>query len=503
MIRHRCTLLVLIFLLPFSGIAQVDSTAVDFIPNYVEVGGLLTNGSRTPFWQQSNRFGTIPRDGNALMIRGGMQHTWALGKSDSIKEWRRVMRPTYFAKEWRFQVGVEGVANVGKTTDFLLPQAYGAVQFGNWELMVGRRKQWIGIADSTLSSGSYAWSGNALPLPKIQFGLSRYTAVPYTKNWVQIIGFYSDGWFEKNRPVTSELKFHQKQLYGRIGKPDGTFKLLGGINHQVQWGGKSPYETINGQMPKGFENYIRMALGQPSAGKLDTATFFDNSNRVGNHLGTLDAGFEITGRKIRWLLYRQNIYEDGSLFRLTNIKDGLNGISLTRLTESDADFQIHKGVFEVLYTKNQGGSQFIFNQAIFGKDNYFNHAQVRDGWGYFDRGIGTPFIPPTSETVWRYPNYGDSFTSNNRVWVFHTGLQGSLLQKIEWSTRLSFSSNAGVYDLPFLPTAYQFSGVLNLRARTSWLGENTFVQGSLAADIGDLYPKSYGLMLSIRKEGLF
>ena len=499
---YRSILFFILGILPFLGYAQTDSTALDFFPNYIEIGGLASTDSHTPFWLQTNQFGIVPRSGSALLVRGGLQHSWLLSKPDTVKQWRKRLGTSTPEQAWRLEAGAEVAANMGSSAQrILLPQAYGAIRYGNWQLLVGRRKQWVGLSDSTLGMGSYAWSGNALPIPKIQLGLTRFTAVPFTRGWVSILGFYSDGWFEKGRPVTSELKLHQKQLYGRIGKPTSKLKLYGGFNHQVQWGGKSPYETVNGQMPNGLKNYLVMIFG---GGKVDTinATRFDNANRVGNHLGTIDFAFEINGNQSNWFFYRQNVYEDGSLYRLTNIADGLNGVRIRRKNANKNHFSVSEIVFEGLYTKSQGGSVFIFDEQIFGKDNYFNHTQVRDGWSYFDRTIGTPFITPTSETIWKFPNYGDAFTSNSRVWVFHTGLGGTLSRNVEWSTKFSYSSNNGVYDLLFPTTVYQFSGLVRVQARMNWLG-GTILTGSVATDIGGLYPNSFGGMLSLRKEGLF
>lgn len=499
---YSSILLFLLEILPFLGYAQTDSTSLDFIPNYLELGG-LANADRTPFWLQTNQFGTVPRSGSALLMRGGLQHSWLLGKPDSIKQWRKGLSTPNPERAWRLEVGAEVTGNVGSSIQkILLPQAFGALRYGNWTLQVGRRKQWVGLADSTLGIGSYAWSGNALPIPKIQLGLTRFTAVPFTKGWLSVLGFYSEGWFEKGRPVTSELKLHQKQFYGRVGKPGSKLKFYGGFNHQVQWGGKSPYLTVDGQMPKGLNNYFRMVFG--SRGVNQVATNFDSTNRVGNHLGSIDVAFEINGKRANWFFYRQNIYEDGSLYYLSSIADGLNGLRIRRKNVSQQGFSIHDIVLEGMYTKSQGGPSFIIDQNLKrGKDNYFNNAQVRDGWSYFDRTLGTPFITPTSETIWKFPNYGDAFTSNNRVWVIHTGLGGTLSRNVEWSTKLSYSSNGGVYDLAFPTTVYQFSGLVRVQARTGWLGGNTLLSGSLAADLGGLYPTSYGLMLSMRKEGVF
>lgn len=486
-------------LLTTSGYSQTEKVA-DARDSYVEIGGLQSSIARTPFWLQANQFGTVPRTGSALTLRGALHQSWRLGSKDDVMRWRLEHTPNP-PPLWRASLGAEFVGNFGMSrTSLLLPQIYGGISYGQFEVSVGRRKQWVGLADSTLGTGSYVWSGNAMPIPRVQFGFTRFTTVPLTGQWLAIMATYADGWFESNRAVTSELKLHQKQLYGRLGKPGSRVKLYAGFNHQVQWGGRSPYETVNGQMPKGFKNYLRVITGTPSDKRLDstTTTSFDNENRVGNHLGTIDLALEIDGKYANWFIYRQSIYEDGSLYYLDNIVDGLNGIRIRRKNyRPRAGFSLREVVVEGLYTMSQGGSGFA-NTLKRGRDNYFNNAQVRDGWSYYDRTIGTPFIPPTTDTEWKFPRYADSFTSNGRVWVAHLGMRGMVFNRIEWNTRLSYSANVGVYDLPFDQTAYQFSGVLGLQWYTSLL-DGLVVKGAFAVDRGDLYPNNIGGTLSFRK----
>lgn len=479
------------FLLSFLPSLAWRSSLPDTSRNYIELAALQSSIDRTPFWLQANQFGVVPRGGSVISIRAGVDRLWSLSSRSSA------------TNEWQAGFGVEAVGNTffSNKSNILLPQAYGTVRYGNWELYAGRKKQYIGLADSTLGTGSYAWSGNALPIPKVQLGLTQFTTVPLTRGWLAVQGFIAHGWFENSRPITKDLKFHQKALYFRLAKPSGHLRFYGGINHQAQWGGKTPYETLNNQMPNRFSDFLRVLIGDPFSPPADSSYYFFDEARVGNHLGSLDVGFEVEGYGVTWFLYRQNIYEDGSLFRLENIKDGLNGIRIRRKNHYGSNVELTEGLFEILYTKNQSGTQFIFNRGIFGRDNYFNHAQVRDGWSYFDRTIGTPFIPPTSDTSPLWPAY--SYTSNNRVWVLHLGLKGTFLQKYVWSTKLSYSSNAGTYDLPFESAPTQFSGLLTIQRKVDWLGSNTFIQGTIATDAGKLYRNSTGFMLSIRKEGLF
>lgn len=479
-----------------------SQTNAKFLPMYkdsansfVELTGMASSTSKTPFWLQANQFGIVPRTSPTGSLNVQIENYWSLSNSKK-------------ANNWRIGLGVQAVGNLNKQTKVLLPQAYGSLRFKNWELFAGRKKQWVGLADSTLGTGSYAWSGNAMPISKIQIGTLGYVSVPFTRGWISFNTFYSEGLFENNRPITSDLNLHQKAFYLRIGKSDSKIKLYGGMNHQVQWGGKSPYQTINGVMPTGFGNYINLVFGRSGDSNVGRENDFDNRNRVGNHLGTIDIAMEIDTYNDSWFLYRQNIYEDGSLFGFKNLLDGLNGIRFRRKNSYGSNFSINEALLEFLYTKDQGGSEFNYvygdpdaKRGSLGRDNYFNNTQVRDGWSYFDRTIGTPFITPTSDTQWKYPKYADSFTSNNRVAVFHIGLKGTLMQKVLWTTKFSYSSNTGTYDAPFPTKPTQFSGLLTMQGKINLFG-GTILKGSIAADLGELYPDTYGFTLGLRKEGL-
>ncbi|WP_031526323.1 capsule assembly Wzi family protein [Dyadobacter crusticola] len=483
----------LLLLIPSIGFSQYDKQPeiyTDSTINYIELSGMGSNNGHTPFWIHANQFGTVPVTGPAGTARAGIEGYWPLSENTG----RNV---------WRVGGGVEAVANLGETSKVLIPQLHATLKFKNWELSVGRKKQWIGLADSTIGSGSYAWSGNAMPIPKIILGTSRFVPVPFTKKWVSFQAFYADGLFEKGRPITSGLKLHQKSFYLRIGKPHSTLKLYGGFNHQVQWGGSSKHLSgENGKLPDGFANYIHAVTGA-IGGSGDNLTHFDSTNRVGNHLGSIDAAMEIETYGMSIFLYRQFVFEDGSLFYLTTLNDGLYGIRLRKKNSYGANFEITEGVLEMLYTKSQGGDVFVIGDGKQrGHDDYFNNQQVRDGWSYYDRTIGTPFIPPTSQTVWKYPQYADNFTSNNRVLLYHLGLRGTLFRKVEWQTKFSYSHNYGTYAWRFLDVPKQFSGYIALQTRLDVLGGLT-VKGAYATDIGDLYRKTQGFTLGLRKDFSF
>lgn len=466
-------------------------TTIDTVSNnsggkaWVEVAGYGSTASRTPFWLHANQWGIVPNSGQVLSGRAGIEGRTALSK-DSLS-----------VPKWSFAYGAELFGNAAENSKLLIPQAYIALAFKSFQLTIGRRKQYVGFNDHELGTGAYMWSGNALPVPRVQLGFEKY--VPLIRNFLYFKGFYSDGYLDGKRPVTSDLKFHNKSLFIRIGKPDGKLKLHGGFNHAVQWGGKSPYFTENGQMPKGFDKYWYVITGFSPRGKVDGITSFDETNRIGNHVASLDAGLELDFKSVNILFYRQNLIEDGSLFYLNNLKDGLNGVTFTMKDHEDKSFSLDRLTLELLYTKNQGGSEAVDGNSIRGKDDYFNNSQVRDGWSYYGRGLGTPFITPQAENDW--PRYADFFTNNNRVWVIHSGMKGKL-NDATWTTKLSLSSNEGTYDQPIPDDTYQFSGLIALEKPIRLFGGSK-LKTAVSVDQGKLFDNAVGLMLGIRKDFAF
>jgi hypothetical protein len=469
----------------FSAFARDTDTTDNHTDAWAEIAAYGSTASRTPFWLHANQSGTVPTTGQIGSLRAGLRGRQPFSKDTASK------------KYWTYVYGLEVAGNASKHSKFLLPQAYAGIAFKRFQITIGRRKQYVGFNDHELGTGAYMWSGNALPVPRIQLGFENY--VPFIRNFLYFKGFYSDGFLDGKRPVTSDLKFHNKSLFIRLGNPNGKVKLHGGFNHAVQWGGKSPYFTENGQMPKGIDKYWYVITGFKPKGKVDGISSFDESNRIGNHVASLDFGLELDLKSVNIMVYRQNLVEDGSLFYLNNIADGLNGVTFRLKDNEGKKFNLDRLTIEFLYTKSQGGSEAADGNSIRGKDDYFNNSQVRDGWSYHGRGLGTPFITPQNENNW--PRYADFFTNNNRVWVIHSGMQGKLNSAI-WTTKLSLSNNQGTYDQPLPDKTYQFSSIIGLEKQVSLLGGSN-VRVAVSVDQGKLFDNAVGLMLAIRKNFSF
>lgn len=471
----------------------------------LEAGAILSASSKTPFWLRTNQYGSVPYNAPSATLRAGF--------SSEYDTTRR-----------RFDIGygADLVANGSTNTNFpptqvvLLQQAYIKARYGILEAYAGRRREVFGLVDTLLTSGSYSWSGNALPVPKIQIGIPRFTPIGFTKGWLSVMGTFAHGWLGGTYVRHSFL--HQKSLFFRVGKTQSTFRAYAGVNHDVVWGGVSPELVGTGivtseRLPASFHDYLLVVSGLRTGSQSiipvgTDLTDFDITNRIGNHLGSIDLALDIDLRRHSLFLYRQNPFDSGALFYLTSIADGLNGI---RLRNHNPEALFQTVLFEYLNTTNQGGPEFVIEDPQRrGKVNYFNNAQFRDGWAYQRQTLGTPFINPAYDSNGR-TSFG-GFTANNRVQAWHLGVSGTLPIRASWLkqgptylTKLSYSNNLGLYDVPYVPSITQFSGLFQVAAAIQSQGgvgsviDGTELIGRVAVDVGGLYSTSTGIYLGIRR----
>ncbi|MEA5461290.1 capsule assembly Wzi family protein [Arcicella sp. LKC2W] len=461
-----------------------------------EIGTILSTNGETPFWLRANQYGIVPSQSPILTLRGTISSDYkkAITKEDHYK-----------LSKFDWGYGLNVVGNIGNENQVLIPEAYVKAKYGAFEIYAGRRKEIFGLVDTTLSSGSYIWSGNAMPIPKIQISTPNFVPLGFTKSFLSFKGNYAHGWFENNRTDVKNFYLHQKSLYFRLGKPDWKFHFYGGFNHQVQWGGELLYPDpknqsgIGGKVGSSFNDYTNVILGRSLGAEGDTSKVggYEATNRSGNHLGTLDFGFDVSMKSFSILIYRQSIFEDGSLAYLSNITDGLNGVSITNKKKNDSKLRLQKVVFEYLNTLSQGGAigSYNTNSRLRGGDNYFNNGVYRDGWSYNQTSIGTAFINNTSIIITNAPNL---FFNNNRVEAFYLGIFGTINSSINSEIRISNSRNAGTYPYPLVKVKNQFSGLMSLNYSPSFL-ENSMVKLSVSMDNGEFYNDNYCFHLGLKK----
>lgn len=461
---------------------------------HLQADGLTAGDLQTPFWLRANEFGLIPLKGPAALFRAGASLDFITPLPDSIKANRRKL-------DW--SLGVEGVQVTGPQKAFLLPEAYAKLRYGKVELWGGRRKEFIGITDTTLTSGSIVWSNNALPIPKIQIGTAGFIPLKFLNNFVALKGSFAHGWFDV--PYIQGAYLHYKSLHGRFGKPDGKVAFYFGINHMVQWGGHADYlknspVAVNGHLTTAPKDFLwGILLGQLSREREnDRFTGFDGENRVGNHLGNYDIALTVKGDHQSLLFYHQHIFEDLSGLLFLNHFDGLYGLSWTLPNAFTKSSGLNKLLFEFLTTNDQAGSVFDITARYQGGDNYFNHSQYVQGWSYYNKAIGTPLLPVHQELDHENLPHTENNFPINRVTGFHLSGNGLVLGKIHLQARLTYTLNRGTFSFPFPSDVKQFSSLLNIKTSPKWL-HGFSVGGKVAYDSGELYRSRFGAFLSLSK----
>lgn len=455
------------------------------------LGGYTTPGT-VPFWLRANQYGSIPLSGASLSFIGAASKDYDTS-GDRLFDWG---------------ASFEGRANLGKGSDLTLIEGYGKVRIGIFELRGGRSKKITGLCDSTLTSGSWAISGNSPGIPEVELAVRDYWTLPFTGELFAFKGNLSHGWMGDvtiQRYIEGAYDtlilptyLHQKSLYGRFGKPSWRLKLYGGFNHQVVWGSEQEY-YLEDYTLRPIETLFYVITGKKYSNG------YIQEERQGNHLGSIDLGVEYRFEKFRLFLYRQHLYETGALAKLANIEDGLNGISVENLSYGEKQPVWRKLLVEFLYTKNQAGKPWSPEYGS-NYEPYYNHGQYINGWSYKGTGIGSPFITPRPYIRDGLATNPEEYFVNNRVMVLNIGGEGTV-KNIDYRVRASWSRNFGTYSttdeeqstgIP-APGIYglfgeqrQLSGYLELnRAFSSGWRYGLIVAG----DAGRLFYNSLGLII--------
>ncbi len=478
-----CTLLLLLGMI---GSAEAQR-------NYgLEAGTLVSSSGQTPFWQRSNQYGTIP-----------LQNPLFYASASIRQDYDSTLRVNQKIRAWAWGYGANVHLNVGKQSNVLLPEAYLKTRWKALECYVGRRKEIMGLVDSSLSSGSYIWSGNALPMPKIQISIPNYVSV-LGHGLLAIKGNFAHAWFGKQKYVEGYY-LHQKSLYGRIGREHAPFQFFAGINHQVQWGGYNPYlvdnnaASVDGHFANDFNTYLNIVAPLPIVRKTfvpKTFVQYDDANYGGNQLGSLDLAAQIQWTAGQVLLYRQLPYELGSLFTsLVNADDGLYGIAL-RLKQ--APWGIRAFTIEGFHSNNQGSYRAGIARLLgledshFGeRHGYFNHGQYYDGWSYQGNTIGTPLILPNAD--WGITATNQRFSNFNQVRSLYWAMEGHFRQ---WQYRLR--SSFVQYKMGYTNPLQQVQWTAQVLLQKQFSRQLLF-KTNLAWEQGSLWKNNLGIRVAFAK----
>jgi len=504
-----------LFLLAASGlIISLESKAQlpEGFKAEVEIQATGTTNKVVPFWMRSNQYGSVPLNGVSGSLLGRFNKDYDSKDQDN----KRLI-------DWGF--GFEGRANGGKGSNLILIEGYLKGRLSIFQLKAGRTKDVMGLnGDTTLSSGNFAVSGNALGIPKVELSIPDYYRIPVFGGLFSFKGNFSHGYLGRvkiidsivvntgqgqtvypivdNRPVTY---FHQKSLYVRLGKADWKLSLIGGFNHQVQWGNEKAAYGENFKLSD-LETFFHVVTGK-TYGSSGVPT-----SKIGNQLGSIDVGIQYDFNSINIILYRQSFYDVGALSKLANIADGLNGVTVKNklFEKQSSNFQWKKITAEVFYSKNQAGYPWSkFTKS--GDEDYYNNFYYVNGWSYNRIGIGSPLVTSLQDLKNGQAKSVYDYFVNNRVESYHLGFEGQL-SSWEFLTKITFSRNFGTFHTSiygsstgsirnpqtenlFIPVN-QLSVYFGLSKRML----NNYVIGTnVAFDHGDLLNKSFGGLLTLKK----
>ena len=464
----------------------------------VEGDALASPAGKLPFWFRAGQYGSVPLPGTSGSLLGSVYKDYDTARTHKF--------------DWA--TGFEARANFGKGSNLTLIEGFIKARLGVFELKGGRTKDIVGLVDSTLSTGAFSVSGNALGIPKVELSIPDYYSIPFLGNLIAIKGGYAFGYVgdvDLTHSLVSHAKtyYQQEELYGRFGKPDWRLKLYAGINHEVYYGGEKNIYGSNVYLLSPFQSFLYAAIGKTYN---SPSGVFNRGARskVGNHIGSVDLGMEYDFSSVRLMLYRQSIYDVGAIFHLANIADGINGFSLTNKSSNSHLFKWHKVLFEFIYTVDQAG-YFNSTKVNSGDEDYYNNSIYTQGWTYDGLILGNPLITDRRFARNNLVNDPDDYFINNRVKAFHLGFEGSA-GLINILLKLTYSNNYGTYGTSpeghslggrHSPPEYglfgevnQFSGYLEANKSFS----NGYNLGlAVASDEGGLYYNSLGLLLRLKR----
>lgn len=459
----------------FPSFAQIASPYIT-----VESGAIISSGKHSPFWFYSNQYGKLSTQPNSIYLLPSIYKN--ISKNKKID----------------YSYNISPLFRYDGSGKAYMHQWFGEVKFHFVHFTAGAKEEFFGNQDSTLSTGFILWSKNARPMPKLSIGVPNYTPVPFTWKYLEFKGGMSHGWFDDNE-YNKNVWLHHKYFYLRLGGKLPVHVSYG-LHHFAQWGGQinDPYKKL----PHNLEAFKSVFLGRSGNSADPNTPWAEWYNSLGNHLGSRNFGMEIDLTKTKISLYWQNIFEDGSGKAYRNIKDGLFGISIR---SKEKDKLISGFVYEFFNSTDQSGrintTDSIMPDGNYyelgGNDNYFNNGIYIKGWSFQELTIGNPLI--TSPAILK--GNSSDYIRNNRVLAHHFGMEG-ILKSIKYKLLYTYSLNYGTNYYPNSSGQTQNSILINAEV-INILPWNLNLSCSLGADLGELHGENFGIMLSVKKTGVF
>jgi len=298
-------------------------------------------------------------------------------------------------------------------------QIYGRADYGVLSLKAGRFFDTMGFHNPDLSTGSMIVSRNATPFPKISLETNTFADIPLTNGRLRFHARFSEGILEKDR-FTQSPRVHQKSLYLKF--TIGPFQGIGGVIHNVMWGGDSPQY---GNMSYSLDDYLRIVFSRPAS---QESNLPGTGNRLGNTVAAYDFAAIFTLYNYRIHAYRLFYLEDTPATRFRSPWDGIWGAGFER---TNGNGIINSITYEHMNTITQDAKDHI----PAGRADYYNHNSVyKTGWSYHGRALGNPLLTFDRE---------EGIFVNNMVLAHHIGMSGELFSRAGYRLLLTYNRNYG------------------------------------------------------------
>ncbi len=471
-------------------IPQSESSATDTLFYTTEAIGVASSGDYAPFFLQSNRNGNISELPYSLNLSAGL-----VKPATQPQRWLDYDFAVQFTGRLAFTHLEHHTLRSDLTAYFNQLYAHARLLFV--DITAGIMPYHIGPQDDNLSSGGLLFSQNAHPLPRVSIGIDHYTPFPGLFGYLEVKGGLTHAWFADNQYVRNSY-MHHAYAGARVGGKLPV-RLSYEFHHVAQWGGSSP---IYGDLGNDWDAFMNAVLAR-SGGSMRN----DQINAHGNHIGSqiLTLEFAYDGWKAR--AYWQTLFEDGPIIFMThtmNLPDGLWGVHVTQ----DKWPFINGFTYEFLNTTDQSGPYHDLDGFVYGgADSYFTNGIYCNGWNYFLRTIGTPYITsPIYDAVDKggISSSAPAQTTNNRVMMHFAGVRGDIFG-YRYRLMASHAKNYGMYKRTYITSNTALLFEVSKHVEEAW-GLDFSI--GLAMDVGDQFVYNagnngaqVGVLFSVSKRG--
>ncbi len=488
----RNKLLIIVFLLSASanardlswdwwptGIVESVSAGADTLQYNIGVSALVSSGRFAPFWLQSNMNGDISSSPFSGNVSAGVYK-----------------QAVHNERWWDYDFAVQLTGRVqsripGSAFDMqqrmatgYFNQLYAHLRLYIFDITAGIKPMIYEMQDTALSMGSMVFSGNSQPLPRLTIGIDRYTPVPGCYGYFELKGGLTHAWLADNVYMRGSY-IHHKWLALRLGGRLPV-NISYELHHAAQWGGISP---VYGDIGSDWQSFVNVFLAR-GGGVMRN----DQLNAQGNHVGSQQ--LMLTGKGNGWevSMYWQNFFEDNfaAIGDGQNLADGLWGISLKQTR-----WPYVQGVtYECMNTTDQSGPWHDRDGLCYaGNDSYYRNSVFVNGWNYFFRSIGTPFI-----TSPLYNKDGTIYTLNSRVRVHHIGVRGDIYGFL-YRVKLSYARNYGNDNTSRAVLSDNTAILLEVTKHSEQAWGLDFGL-RIAGDFGTQWGNQFGAQITVSKRGI-